>query len=61
MASGRRYTASDKFRTAHSQASDSDCVAFLIDSGGRVSYIEETWGHLRRSDGWLRPQSARDD
>lgn len=61
VASGCRYIASDKFKTAHSHASDSDCVAFLIDSWGRVSDIEETRGHLRWSDGWLRPQSARND
>ena len=33
----------------------------LIDSEDRVSDIEETWEHLRRTDGWQRPRGAMDD
>ena len=61
VASGSRGDAFDNFKASHSNASGPEYVALLIDSEGRVSDIEETWGHLRRSDGWQTPPGAQDD
>ena len=61
VASGSRNTAFDNFNTAHSNATGPEYVALLIDSEDRVSDIEETWEHLRRSDSWQKPRGARED
>ena len=61
VASGSRNTAFDHFNTSHSNTSGPEFVALLIDSEVSVSDIEETWEHLRRTDGWRKPRGATDD
>ena len=61
VASGSRNTAFDNFNESHSNTSGPEFVALLIDSEAAVSDIEETWEHLRRTDGWRRPRGATDD
>ena len=61
VASGSRSDAFDRFKAFHSYVSGTEYVALLIDSEGRVSDIQETWDHLRRTDGWQRPEGARND
>ena len=60
-AAGSRESAFDRFRTAHSDAAQSDFVAMLIDSEEPVDDIERTWDHLRRLNGWAKPANASDD
>ena len=61
VASGSRSDAFDHFNTSHSNASGPEYIVLLIDSEDRVSDIEETWDHLRRTDGWQRPLGAQND
>ena len=58
---GSRESAFDRFQTALSDLDNSDFVALLIDSEDPITDVERTWDHLRRRDGWSRPECATDD
>ena len=58
---GSRESAFDRFKTALSDMDNSDFVVLLIDSEDPVTDVERTWDHLRRRDGWSRPEGATDD
>ena len=46
------------FKTAHSNARPGDYVSMLVDSEDPVHDINKTWEHLKRRDGWKRPDGA---
>lgn len=58
---GGRDSAFDDFKNAHAKSKPGDYNALWIDSEDPMSDIEKAWDHLRRRDGWLRPQGATDD
>ena len=58
---GSRESAFDRFKTALSDMDNSDFVVLLIDSEDPITDVERTWDHLRRRDGWSRPEGATDD
>ena len=61
-ACGPRNKAFDKFRTklAESQAEKSS-VLLLVDSEEPVSHGSDPWSHLKKRDGWKRPDNAGSD
>ena len=58
---GSREAVFDRFETAHGDPMNSDQVLMLIDSEDRITDVDRTWDHLRRRDGWSRPEGATDD
>lgn len=60
VACGGRNSTYDKFKTAHA-CGKAEYVAMLIDSEDPVADIEKTWDHLKKRDGWGKPQGAEDN
>ncbi len=60
VACGGRSATFDDFKTAHSNAANDAYVAMLIDSEDPIAEIEETWAHLKKRDGWDKPDGADD-
>ena len=60
VACGAREEAFDGFTTAHRHAGPDDYVAMLVDSEDPVKDKERPWAHLKRCDGWDRPEGADD-
>jgi hypothetical protein len=61
VACGGRGAAFEDFQIALARARKGDFVALWIDSEDRMKDIEATWAHLRRRDGWARPEGATDE
>lgn len=57
---GREATFGD-FSTAHANAAKGAYIAMLLDSEVPMNDIEQAWAHLKRSDGWNRPDNASDE
>ena len=56
--SGGRQDAFDDFRHAIDGRDDNRLVLLLVDSEGPVAENSDAWAHLRRQDGWARPEGA---
>ena len=61
VACGGRSKAYDDFCTAHRNASQGSIALMLIDSEDPMADIETTWPHLKRRDGWVKPDTASDE
>ncbi len=61
VACGGRAAAFGDFSMAHANASHGEYVALLIDSEDPLADIELTWEHLKRRDGWEKPDGADDE
>lgn len=61
VACGGRDATFDDFKTAHTNAAKRDFIAMLLDSEDPVDDMEKTWDHLKKRDGWDRPDGATDD
>lgn len=60
VACGSRSQAYESFCTAHRNANRGGIALMLIDSEDPMTDIETTWTHLKRRDGWKRPDGADD-
>jgi hypothetical protein len=60
VACGGRDSAFDDFKIAHTNKSDSDYVAMLIDSEDPLDNLD-IWEHLKRRDEWDKPLGSEDD
>ena len=61
VASGSRYEAYDKFRTAFQPTDALTYVALLVDSEDPVEDVERPWAHVKKRDNWDQPSGATDD
>lgn len=52
---GGRNGAFGDFKTAHAKAKPGDYIAMVIDSEDPLADVEESWGHLRGRDRWVKP------
>jgi len=59
-ACGGRNAVFDDFQTGHAKG-DSDYVGMLIDSEEPLADLEAAWQHLKRHDGWNKPDGASDE
>jgi len=60
VACGGRNSAFDDFQTAHSNKSNSDYVAMLIDSEDPLADLD-AWDHLKTRDGWDKPLGSENN
>jgi hypothetical protein len=60
-ACGGRNSAFDDFRTAFAKRRQGDYIAMLVDSEDPLGDIEQTWEHLAKRDGWVRPATANNE
>ena len=60
-ACGGRQRAYRDFCLSHSQASEGQFVALLVDSEDPIPNIDAPWQHLKTRDNWDRPQGAVDE
>lgn len=58
---GGRDDAYDDFRTSHEKSSPGEYIAILVESEDPLGDINRTWEHLKKRDGWKRPESAEDE
>ena len=60
VASGSRQHAFDDFRHALDRPGNDHFLVLLVDSEGPVARNSGSWAHVKRQDGWDRPQGAGD-
>ena len=58
--SGGRQEAFDDFRHAIDGRENNRLFVLLVDSEGPVAEDSDAWGHVRRQDGWAKPERAED-
>jgi len=61
VAKGSRNEVFKWFRNTLKQQKDERFLAMLIDSEDPVNDLEKTWEHLKRRDGWDKPDKASDE
>jgi hypothetical protein len=60
VACGGRDEVFEDFTRAHAHAGSEEFVAMLVDSEAPVKNKDKPWEHLKRRDGWERPEGATD-
>lgn len=58
---GSREETFDRFSIALADPTDDTVPFLLVDSEGPVAVAHSVWQHLQASDGWRKPDTARDD
>ncbi|MDE2887735.1 MAG: DUF4276 family protein [Gemmatimonadota bacterium] len=58
---GSRKETFDRFSIAIADPTDDTVPLLLVDSEGPVAVAHSVWQHLQASDGWRKPDTARDD
>ena len=61
IACGGRNSAFDKFRTALGSRNAEEFIVLLVDSENPVADASSSWLHLRKCDGWEKPDEATDE